>query len=116
MTTIDHRSLDQLSELIGGDKETLHELISTFLEEGTEIVASMNASLANKDLDVLRRGAHSMKSSAQDFGAKTLSEMNASLESQCKNEWPDNAAAQLEDISKQFSAAHTELQNYIDSN
>jgi len=57
-----------------------------------------------------------MKSSAQDFGAKTLSEMNASLESQCKNEWPDNAAAQLEDISKQFSAAHTELQHYIDSN
>ena len=116
MTTIDHRSLDQLSELIGGDKETLYELISTFLEEGTEIVASMNASLANKDLDVLRRGAHSMKSSAQDFGAKTLSEMNASLESQCKNEWPDNAAAQLEDISKQLSAAHSELQHYIDSN
>ena len=57
-----------------------------------------------------------MKSSAQDFGAKTLSEMNASLESQCKNEWPENAAAQLEDISNQFSAAHAELQRYIDSN
>ena len=113
MTMIDHRLLDQLSELIGGDKTALHELINTFLEEGAEIVAAMKESIANEDLDVLRRGAHSMKSSAQDFGATALSEMNASLESQCKTNWPTNAAEQVDNISNQFSLACTELQSYI---
>lgn len=116
MTTIDHRSLDQLFELIGEDKDALHELINTFLEEGAEIVAAMKESLATKDLDVLRRSAHSVKSSAQDFGATALSEMNASLESQCKNSWPANAAAQVDNISNQFSSTRTELQHYIDAN
>lgn len=116
MTTIDHRSLDQLYELIGEDKEALHELIDTFLEEGAEIVAAMKESLATEDLDVLRRSAHSIKSSAQDFGATALSEMNASLESQCKNNWPANAAAQVDNISNQFSNTHVELQRYVDAN
>ena len=114
MTIIDHRLLDQLSEIIGGDKAALHELIDTFLEEGAEIVTAMKESLADEDLDVLRRSAHSMKSSAQDFGATSLSEMNASLESQCKNNWPANATTQVENISDQFSIVRTELQRFID--
>ncbi len=115
MTTIDQRLLDQLLELIGGDKASLHELITIFLVEGADIVATMKKSLTDEDLDVLRRGAHSMKASAQDFGAMALSEMNASLESQCKNTWPDNAAAKVEDISKQFSTAQAELQQFINN-
>lgn len=115
MNTIDQRMLDQLLELIGGDKSTLHELITVFIDEGDEIVAAMKESLADEDLEVLRRGAHSMKSSAQDFGATALSEMNASLESQCKNNWPENAAAKVEDISKQFSTAQSELQQFINN-
>ena len=113
MTTIDQRLLDELSELIGGDKTTLHELVNIFLVEGAEIVAAMEKSIADEDLDVLRRSAHSMKSSAQDFGATALSEMNASLESQCKNNWPENAAEKVENISSQFSIARVELQQFI---
>ena len=116
MTVIETRSLEQLSELIGGDKSALHELIETFIEEGAEIVTEMKGSLADEDLDVLRRSAHSMKSSAQDFGAIALSQLNAALESQCKNGWPNNAASQAENISQKFSEAHAELQLYINSN
>lgn len=113
MSVIETRSLEQLSELIGGDKAALHELIETFIEEGAEIVAEMKGSLADENLDVLRRSAHSMKSSAQDFGATVLSQLNATLESQCKNGWPDNATTQAEEISQQFFEAQTELQLYI---
>ncbi len=114
MSVIDSRLLEQLSELIGGDKSALKELIETFIEEGAEIVASMKKSLDTEDLDELRRGAHSMKSSAQDFGATALSELNASLESQCKNGWPSNAVSQTNEISEKFSEANAELQLYID--
>ncbi len=116
MSVIDTRSLDQLSTLIGGDQATLHELIETFLEEGAAIVSDMKSSLNDNNIDLLRRGAHSLKSSAQDFGASSLSELNATLEVQCKNEWPNNAAALVEEISSAFSLSAAELRQYIKSN
>lgn len=116
MDVIDIKTIDKLSELIGGDKEALHELIETFIEEGAEIIVAMKESVADENLDVLRRGAHSMKASAQDFGAATLSELNATLESQCKASWPVNAASQTEEIAQHFSAATDELKRYINNN
>ena len=115
MSVIDERSLDQLSELIGGDKDTLHELIRTFLDEGKDIVDEMKDSLQTENLDTLRRCAHSMKSSALDFGATELSELNATLESQCKNGWPENAAVQTSTISENFILADAELKRYLDN-
>lgn len=114
MSVIDEKLLEQLSELIGGDKSALHELIETFLEEGAEIVDEMKNTLSDKNVDVLRRGAHSLKSSAQDFGAVSLSELNATLESQCKSGWPDNATSQTDEISICFESSAAELKLYIE--
>ena len=114
MSVIDERSLDQLSELIGGDKETLHELIRTFLDEGKNIVDEMKEALQTENLDTLRRCAHSLKSSAQDFGAVELSELNATLESQCKHGWPENAVAQTSTISENFTLADIALKQYLE--
>jgi len=116
MTVLDSRLLEQLLELVGGDKVSFHELIETFIEEGAEIVSSMKASLADQDLDVLRRGAHSLKSSAQDFGAINLSTLNAALESKCKNDWPDSAQSEIEEISNVFNEVREELTLYISNN
>ncbi len=116
MPEIQEKSLEQLLELIGGDKPTLNSLIETFLEEGAEIVSDMKSALQDENIDVLRRGAHSLKSSAQDFGAISLSELSATLESQCKNGWPDRAADQTEAISVSFSEAASDLREYIDKN
>lgn len=113
MSVIDERMLEQLLELIGGDKDSLNELIDTFLEEGKEIVEQMAASLDTQDLDVLRRSAHSLKSSAQDFGAVELSQLNAALESQCKNGWPDNAAAQSSKIAEHFTLVTEALRRLV---
>jgi len=41
MTVLDSRLLEQLLELVGGDKVSFHELIETFIEEGAEIVSSV---------------------------------------------------------------------------
>ncbi len=113
MPVIDERMLEQLLELIGGDKDSLHELIDTFLEEGKEIVEQMAGALETADLDVLRRSAHSLKSSAQDFGAVELSKLNAALESQCKQGWPDNAAVQSSKITNHFMLADEALKRYL---
>ena len=116
MDVIDIRTLEQLSDLIGGDTNALQELIETFIEEGADIIAAMKASIAEENLDVLRRGAHSMKASAQDFGATALSELNATLESQCKAGWPQSAGPQTIEIAQKFSLASAELKRYVDTN
>ncbi len=113
MSVIDERLLDQLKELIGGDLFSLFELIETFIEEGRDMILEMNASLVSNDLESLRRCAHSMKSSSQDFGAADLSELNATLESQCKNSWPTTASKQVSVISDKFDEASKALSEYI---
>ena len=60
-TTIDIALIDQLKELIGGDKAALLELIETFIEEGADIVAQCHQATDNSDLELLRRSAHSLK-------------------------------------------------------
>ncbi len=113
MNSIDTQLLDQLKELIGGDQDTLNDLISTFTEEADDIIKSMQSALETKDLDVLRRAAHSLKSSSQDFGAVELSTLSASLESQCRSEWPDDDQEQVSKIATSFASAKAELLSYV---
>ena len=115
MKVIDTRHLDQLQELIGGSQESLNELVETFLIEGDEIIADMNESVSNQDLDLLRRSAHSFKSSAQDFGALELSTLSASLESHCQAQWPDDDIEQIKRISESFQSAATVLREFLAS-
>jgi len=110
---VDTRALEQLQELIGGDREQLNELVETFLVEGDEIVVDMHTAVAQSDVELLRRSAHSLKSSAQDFGASQLSTLSATLESASKNELPENADGQVSAIKDQFAAAKLELQAYL---
>lgn len=110
---IDERALTQLQELIGGDSNDLCELIETFLVEGEEIIIDMRNSLPDGNVELLNRSAHSMKSSAQDFGASTLSGLCATLESACKNGFPENARRQVADIETHFGSASDALKLYI---
>ncbi len=115
MNVIDTRQLDQLKELIGGCQDSLNELVETFLVEGDEIIADMNSSVSGQDLDLLRRSAHSLKSSAQDFGALELSRLSAALESQCKAQWPTEHNEQIQRISDSFQSAAAALREFLAS-
>jgi len=92
----------------------LRELVETFLEEGAEIVAELRASLADEDRSTLHRGAHSLKSSAQDFGATQLAELSARLEARAVNTWPDRAAADVDAIGECFDDARRDLGIWLD--
>ena len=113
--TIDIGLIDQLRELIGGDRAALLELIETFIEEGADIVVQCHDASDNADLELLRRSAHSLKSSAQDFGASELSTYCATLEVACKQSWPDDAVEQVQVIEKEYQRAATELRHYLDN-
>lgn len=113
MTTLDVRSIDQLRELIGGDEGELRELIELYLVESKQMLLDMDISLKDEDLELLRRSAHSLKSSSQDFGATQLSQLNATLESSCRSGWPDSANRMVTQISENFSLVDDALNAYL---
>ena len=79
-SVIDRAALQRLMRVIGDDPAELRDLIECFLEEGPILVADLCAAAALSDLDALRRAAHTLKSSARDFGAQRLETLCERLE------------------------------------
>jgi histidine phosphotransfer protein HptB len=77
---IDPAALAALSETTGGDPEFLAELIDTFLTDGVDLLAAMDAAAAVGDAAELRRAAHSLKSNGATFGATALTALARRLE------------------------------------
>ena len=56
-------------EGVGGKEETLRELAGLMLEECPRLLEQMRRSLADGDVEELRRAAHTLKGSARLFAA-----------------------------------------------
>jgi HPt (histidine-containing phosphotransfer) domain-containing protein len=106
---IERPALAELKSLIGGDNESLKELIDSFIEEAPELEAGLRKGV--NDINVLARAAHSLKSSAHDFGAMDLAQKCANLEEQCKTSTQHDVEAQITDILSELEVALAELKN-----
>ncbi len=113
MTNIDQASLQKLLELIGGDNASLAELIGSFLTEGPALVTTLEQAEAENDLDTMRRAAHTLKSSARDFGALDLSEYCSTLEAQCRASNTVDSLGQISRISQEFDSIRIELESFV---
>lgn len=78
MPVIELNTFNALKENAG--EEFIGELIDTFLEDSSSLMAEMNSALAEKDADSFRRAAHTLKSNAATFGAVQLSALARELE------------------------------------
>ena len=108
--TFDPTALDALLDTIGGDREALGELIESFLEEGPDLIAKIEDAVRNGDAEGLRQAAHTMKSSAADFGALELSHLCREIEAKGREGDVIGAAALSESAAVSFGAAREELQ------
>jgi HPt (histidine-containing phosphotransfer) domain-containing protein len=75
---IDRAVFSQLVESVGGD--FVRELVATFADESAVMQAELRSAYARRDADGFRRAAHSVKSNAQTFGARTLADAARGLE------------------------------------
>jgi histidine phosphotransfer protein HptB len=102
--TVDTKALNQLLEVIGNDNDSLVELMDSFLEDGPELLAGMTTGLESGDTQTLTRSAHTLKSSARDFGLLELSESCLQLEQKGKTgslDGADNLIAQIQILYQQ---------------
>ena len=69
LMTIAREALHKLFDVIGENPDLLAELIESFLEEAPLLLDQMQRAADSSDRVVLGRAAHTLKSSARDFGA-----------------------------------------------
>lgn len=70
----------RLLQVVDGDRESLREIIGSYLESSAELVATLTRAAAARDLALLRRTAHGLRGSAAMFGALQLAQRCSDLE------------------------------------
>ncbi len=78
--TLDAGALSVLLETIGGDRIFLAELIETYLVDSPGLLATLRDGLASDDAPVVRRAAHTLKSTSATFGAMRLAAIAREVE------------------------------------
>ncbi|MEO0402360.1 MAG: Hpt domain-containing protein [Pseudomonadota bacterium] len=99
---LDHAMLKKLLHMIGGEAEDFDEMKGEFLDAVPDILADLHTT----DTDALRIASHSLKGNAQDFGAAQLTELCATLETQCKDGTLGDPGPLVADIT---TAAHAAM-------
>ncbi len=109
ITEFDPGALDVLLETIGGDREALDELVQSFLDEGPVLTLQIEAAAKDHDTEALRQAAHTLKSSATDFGASILSQHCREVEHLCRAGQLEEALPLAARIPQLYAAAETRL-------
>ena len=100
-TVIDLNVYHALIEVVGED--FIGEMVDAFLEEGAQLMTDLGKGLANQDIDIFRRAAHSLKSNAATFGATKLSDLSEELEEMARQGQLEGGGEKLKPISAAFS-------------
>ena len=72
--------LSYLSEMVGGKKQLIKEIMDVFLKQVPEELQSINDAVAKTDYAVVKRFAHTMKSSVSIMGISALTPVLREIE------------------------------------
>ena len=113
---LDPAALDNLLDVIGGERAALAELVESFLGEGPKLLAHLKEASDNSDPESFRRAAHTMKSSARDFGAKHLAELCRDLEDRGRSGKLEGVAELVASIQSEYEKAEAGLRGVLADN
>jgi HPt (histidine-containing phosphotransfer) domain-containing protein len=112
ITGIDPQGLARLNKMGGAD--FVCKMIDLFLGEAPErLNAARNGEKAG-DLDAVAGAAHSLKSSAQNFGANGLARLAEKIEIQAHSKNCENLGDLLRDLEQAFAAVKVWLEGQRD--
>ncbi len=111
--SISPQAIERMMELIGGDKTVLAEILQSFIDEAEPLAAAVLAAARDGRLDTLGRAAHTIKSSAREFGDAELAALCAAIEFGSKQGALADAIASSEKIARGCITLKDELAAYI---
>jgi protein-histidine pros-kinase len=98
-----------------GQEDPLIELAELFNREADACVGRMESGLAQHDVNVTARAAHSLKGSANNLGAHRLATICGGLEHNAHaSDW-HNVGAQLQELKTQLERVRSSLKGEIQS-
>lgn len=109
----DPSALNKLLNLVGGNKADLAELIGSFLEETPPLLLDLRHALETGDTELFRRAAHTLKSSARDFGAIQLSQLSQQLEALGKEKKLTGTAELVARAEASYGPVKAALEEYL---
>jgi histidine phosphotransfer protein HptB len=100
-------ALDKMFQMIGSDPVVMVELLESFLDETPLLLQRLRTAMKAGDAAELAMAAHTLKSTARDFGAARLTDYCQDLESQCRQGVPFDVEARVEAIALELDLSHT---------
>lgn len=113
LAVVETEALDRLREW-GGD-DLVVKMLKLFLEHGPERVEEIRTGLESGALDVTQRGAHSLKSSAGNLGARRLQAGAARMEDLAEDGDPEAVEEFLPSLESAFRDARASLEEALRS-
>ena len=107
-TTLDATAIERMRSIAPSD-EAFAQLVGSFLENGSSLLAQLADAAGNGDTDLLRRTAHTLKSNAASFGATDLADLCGALEAQARDDAVIGVDAQVAAIAVAFDGARQAL-------
>jgi len=107
---LDQQVIAELLASVGGDDAFVADLVRTYLAEGAEHIAAMDAALAAGDVTAIVRPAHSLKSSSAALGAARLSQISRDIEHAGRDGRTDALAALMIEAHSAWSDTLAALQ------
>ena len=105
---VDRVTIDRLVESMG-DAEFVADLLETFTTDAPAMLDEIDSAIGNADAGTTRRIAHTLKSNAATFGARSLSEACRRLEHAAKEGDLGGAPDLAQAIRAEYERAYAEL-------
>jgi HPt (histidine-containing phosphotransfer) domain-containing protein len=102
---IDEKVIAVLKASLSDDGTIIRQLIGLYTTDSPQLLADAAAALERKDLETLKRSAHSLKSTSASMGATSASEVALELEQLAKQGDIAQSAAALERLKGEVTSA-----------
>ncbi len=97
--------MDRLTEMSGGDKKMMQDLIELFNKQTTRQLAQMDLAIKANKAEEVRHLAHSCKGASATIGMNALASVFFELEKKGRAAALDGAAALVSDATREFKRA-----------
>lgn len=104
---------DVARHAVGGDEDLLRDVAQAFLVEAPSQLEGIRKSLETNDAPVLRRMAHTLKSSARIFGIQSVCDLCFSIELSGKEQQLDGVLATYDQLTVLMDRVTAEMTRYL---